>query len=286
LYKIVEKRYLYKDIIMLGVIAPHVTFNAKAGNFIVVIPDEKGERIPLTIYDWDREKGILYMIFQEIGLSTKKLGSLNAGDDIFAVAGPFGRPFHSEKYGNTVVIGGGVGVPAIFPIARQLKADGNKVTSIIGYRTKDLVILENEMRTVSDELMITTNDGSEGIKGFVTTALQSMIDTGEKIDLVVAVGPVVMMRSVSDLTRKYNIKTIVSLNAMMVDGTGMCGGCRVTVGGEVKFACVDGPDFDGHKVDFDQLTNRLGAYKDREKLSLEHSCRLNPDIKKASDGGK
>ncbi|MEI7542342.1 MAG: sulfide/dihydroorotate dehydrogenase-like FAD/NAD-binding protein [bacterium] len=286
MYKIVEKKVLSKDIKLLGVVAPHVTFNAKAGNFIIVIPDEKGERIPLTIYDWNKEKGILYMVFQEIGLSTIKLGKLNVGDDVFAVAGPFGHHFHSEKYGNTVVVGGGVGVPAIYPIARQLRQDGNKVTSIIGYRTKDMVVLEDEMRAVSDELKIATNDGSHGQKGFVTDVLQQMIDKGDKIDLVVAVGPVVMMKAVSDLTKKYSLKTIVSLNAMMVDATGMCGGCRVTVGGEVKFSCVDGPDFDGHKVDFEQLTSRLSAYKDEEKHSLNHNCNLNPGIKAASDGRK
>lgn len=286
MYKIIEKKVLSKDIKLLGVVAPHVTFNAKAGNFIIVIPDEKGERIPLTIYDWNKEKGILYMVFQEIGLSTIKLGKLNVGDDVFAVAGPFGHYFHSEKYGNTVVVGGGVGVPAIYPIARQLRQDGNKVTSIIGYRTKEMVVLEDEMREVSDELKIATNDGSHGQKGFVTDVLQQMIDKGDKIDLVVAVGPVVMMKAVSDLTKKYGLKTIVSLNAMMVDATGMCGGCRVTVGGEVKFSCVDGPDFDGHKVDFEQLTSRLAAYKDEEKHSLNHNCNLNPGIKAAADGRK
>ncbi|HRU39721.1 MAG TPA: sulfide/dihydroorotate dehydrogenase-like FAD/NAD-binding protein, partial [Candidatus Goldiibacteriota bacterium] len=179
MYKIVEKKALSKDIKLLAVEAPHVTFNAKAGNFFVVITDEKGERIPLTIYDWDRDKGILYMVFQEVGLSTIKLGKMNVGDELFAVAGPFGKHFHSANYGNTVVIGGGVGVPAIFPIARQLRKDGNKVISIIGYRTKDLVVLEEEMKTVSDQVIVATNDGSHGQKGLVTDVLQSMIDKGE-----------------------------------------------------------------------------------------------------------
>jgi ferredoxin/flavodoxin---NADP+ reductase len=286
MYKIVEKKALSKDIKLIGVEAGHVTFNAKAGNFIVVIPDEKGERIPLTIYDWDREKEILYMVFQEIGLSTIKLGRLKEGEYIYAVAGPFGKHFHSGKFGNTVVVGGGVGVPAIFPIARQLRADGNKVTSIIGYRTKELVVLEDEMKTVSDSVVVATNDGSHGEKGLVTDVLQSMIDRGEKPDLVVAVGPVVMMKAVSELTKKYSIKTVVSLNAMMVDATGMCGGCRVTVGGETKFSCVDGPDFDGHLVDFNELTSRLSAYKDEEKHSFEHNCRLDNGIKEAADGRK
>jgi len=286
MYKIVEKRSLSKDIKLIGVEAPDVVFNAKAGNFFVVIPDEKGERIPLTIYDWNREKGILYMVFQEIGLSTVKLGRLKIGDNIYAVAGPFGKHFHSAKYGKAAVIGGGVGVPAIFPIARQLKADGNAVTSIIGYRTKDLVVLEEEMKTVSDIVYVATNDGSHGKKGLVTDVLKELIESPDRPDIVVAVGPVVMMKAVSDLTAKYGINTVVSLNAMMVDATGMCGGCRVTVGGETKFACVDGPDFDGHKVDFDQLTSRLQAYKEMEKISEEHHCMLDSGIKEAFDARK
>jgi ferredoxin/flavodoxin---NADP+ reductase len=274
MYEITEARQLTKDIKLFGVHAPHITHNAKAGNFIVVITDEKGERIPLTIYDWDREKGIIYMIFQEIGVSTIKLGKLKKGGHVFAIAGPFGKPFHVEKYGNAVIIGGGVGTPAIFPIARELKKAGNKVTSIIGYRTKELVILAGEIGTVSDRVLVATNDGTMGQKGMVTDALQGLIDAGEKIDVVIAVGPVIMMKAVSDLTKKYNIKTIVSLNAVMVDATGMCGGCRVIVGGEAKFSCVDGPDFDGHQVDFDMLLSRVAAYKDREKEALEHYCRL------------
>ncbi len=286
MYKIVKKSVLSKDIKLLGVEAPDVVYNAKAGNFFVIIPDEKGERIPLTIYDWDKEKGILYMVFQEVGLSTFKLGRMNEGDYVYAVAGPFGRHFHSEKYGNAAVIGGGVGVPAIYPIARQLRNDGNHVTSIIGYRTKEFVVLEEEMKTVSDEVIVATNDGSHGQKGLVTDVLKNLIESPKKPDIVVAVGPVVMMKAVSELTRNYGIKTIVSLNAMMVDATGMCGGCRVSIGGETKFACVDGPDFDGHKVDFDQLTNRLSAYKDMEKISMDHHCKLDSGIKGAFDAGK
>ncbi len=283
MYKIIEKKELAKDIKLIGVEALHITYNAKAGNFIVVIVDEKGERVPLTIYDWDKEKGIVYIVFMEVGASTKKLGLLNAGDYLYAIAGPFGKPFHIDNYGNVVIIGGGVGTPAIFPIARELKKAGNKVTSIIGYRTKELVILEDEMKSVSDEVLIATNDGSYGKQGLVTDVLQKLIDKGEKIDIVIAVGPVIMMKAVSDLTRKYNLKTIVSLNAIMVDATGMCGGCRVTVGGEAKFSCVDGPDFDGHLVDFDQLLTRLSAYKDKEQESLEH-CRLNKRIQESKNG--
>ena len=283
MYKIVEKNILAKDIKMIGVEAPHITYNAKAGNFIVVIVDEKGERVPLTIYDWNKEKGIVYIVFMEVGASTKKLGSLNTGDYLYAIAGPFGKPFHIENYRNVVIIGGGVGTPAIFPIARELKNTGNKVTSIIGYRTKELVILENEMKTVSDEVLIATNDGSYGKKGLVTDVLQDLIDKGQNIDCVIAVGPVIMMKAVSDLTKKYNLKTIVSLNAIMIDATGMCGGCRVTVGGETKFSCVDGPDFDGHLVDFEQLLTRLSAYKDKEQESMEH-CRLNRKIEESKNG--
>lgn len=284
MYKITEVRELSKDIKLFGVEAPHITHNAKAGNFIVVIVDEKGERVPLTIYDWDREKGIVYIVFQEIGHSTRKLGKLKAGDSLFAIAGPFGRPFHVGKYGNTVVIGGGVGTPAIYPIARELRKAGNRVTSVIGYRCRELVILSEEMKTVSDKVIVATNDGSMGIKGFVTDALQGIIDSGEKIDLVVAVGPIVMMKAVSDLTKKYNLKTIVSLNAIMVDATGMCGGCRVAVGGETKFSCVDGPDFDGHLVDFDQLLQRVAAYKDEEKRSVDHHCRIEKSVAEANHG--
>lgn len=278
MYEIVEKKELAKDIKFIGVKAPHITYNAKAGNFIVVIVDEKGERIPLTIYDWDKEKGIVYIVFMEVGTSTKKLGQLNKGDFLYAIAGPFGNPFNIQNYGNVIMIGGGVGVPAIFPIARELKNAGNKVISIIGYRTKELVILEQEMKSVSDEVLIATNDGSYGEKGLVTDVLQSLIDKKEKIDIVIAVGPVVMMKAVSELTKKYNIKTIVSLNAMMIDATGMCGVCRVSVGGQTKFSCVDGPDFDGHLVDFGELMIRLSAYKDKEEESLHH-CRLNKKIK-------
>lgn len=283
MYKITEVRQLSKDIKLFGIEAPHITHNAKAGNFLIVIVDEKGERIPLTIFDWDKEKGIVYIVFQEIGTSTVKLGRLKKGDELYAIAGPFGKPFLLERYGNTVVIGGGVGTPAIFPIARGLRQVGNKVTSIIGYRTKELVILSQEMSTVSDKVLIATNDGSAGQKGLVTDLLQGLIETGEKVDFVVAVGPVVMMKAISELTMKYGIRTVVSLNAIMVDATGMCGGCRVTVGGETKFSCIDGPDFDGHKVDFGKLINRISAYKEHEQTSLDHLCRLDKDVQEAKN---
>jgi ferredoxin--NADP+ reductase len=273
MYKITLKRQLTKDIKLMGILAPHVVRNAKAGNFVIVIPGETGERVPLTIYDWDKESGVVYIIFQEVGVSTVKLGMMNEGDFVYSIAGPLGRHFHIEKYGNVVVVGGGVGVPAIFPIARALRDAGNSVTSITGFRTSELSILEKEMGSVSDAVIIATNDGSSGTKGLVTDVLKALYDKGGKIDLVVAVGPVVMMKAVSELTKQLGIKTIVSLNALMLDGTGMCGGCRVTIGDKVKFSCVDGPDFDGHLVDFNELTSRLSAFKAEEKISLDH-CKI------------
>ena len=273
MYKITLKRQLTKDIKLMGILAPHVVRNAKAGNFVIVIPGETGERVPLTIYDWDKESGVVYIIFQEVGVSTVKLGMMNEGDFVYSIAGPLGRHFHIEKYGNVVVVGGGVGVPAIFPIARALRDAGNSVTSITGFRTSELSILEKEMKSVSDAVIVATNDGSSGTKGLVTDVLKALYDKGGKIDLVVAVGPVVMMKAVSELTKQLGIKTIVSLNALMLDGTGMCGGCRVTIGDKVKFSCVDGPDFDGHLVDFNELTSRLSAFKAEEKISLDH-CKI------------
>ena len=273
MYKITLKKQLSKDIKLMGIEAEHVVKNARAGNFVIVIPHENGERIPLTIYDWDKKTNVVYIIFQEVGVTTAKLGMLNAGDSIYSIAGPLGRHFHVEKYGNVAIVGGGVGVPAIFPIARALKDAGNNVTSIMGFRTKDLILLEKEMESVSNKLLTATNDGSQGQKGLVTDVLLGMINSGTKIDLCVAVGPVIMMKAVSDLTKNYNIKTIVSLNALMMDGTGMCGGCRVTIGGKTKFSCVDGPDFDGHQVDFAELTSRLGTFKEEEKISLHH-CKI------------
>jgi ferredoxin--NADP+ reductase len=273
MYKITLKKQLSKDIKLMGIEAEHVVRNARAGNFVILIPHENGERIPLTIYDWDKKTNVVYIIFQEVGVTTAKLGMLNEGDSIFSIAGPLGRHFHIEKFGNVAIVGGGVGVPAIFPIARALKEAGNTVTSIMGFRTKELIILEKEMESVSNKLLTATNDGSQGQKGLVTDVLLGMINSGVKIDLCVAVGPVIMMKAVSDLTKNYNIRTIVSLNALMMDGTGMCGGCRVTIGGKNKFSCVDGPDFDGHLVDFAELTSRLGTFKEEEKISLHH-CKI------------
>jgi ferredoxin--NADP+ reductase len=273
MYKIVEKKALAPNVKLMGIEAEHVVRNARAGNFIIIVPDAKGERIPLTIYDLDKKKNIVYTIFQELGTTTFKLGRLNVGESVFAVAGPLGKAFTIEKYGRVVMVGGGIGIPAIYPIAKALQQAGNTIISVVGARNKGLLILENEMKNVSSELLVATDDGSYGKKGLVTHILQELIDKKEQIDLVVAVGPVVMMKAVSEVTRPYKIKTIVSLNAMMIDGTGMCGGCRVTVGKDTKFSCVDGPEFDGHLVDFAELTSRLGSFKNEEKESL-HKCKL------------
>ncbi|MCD6572381.1 MAG: sulfide/dihydroorotate dehydrogenase-like FAD/NAD-binding protein [Thermoplasmata archaeon] len=269
MYKIVKKRKLYENIKEIKVEAPLVAREAKPGQFVIVKIDEKGERIPLTIADFDRKKGTVRIIFLEIGKTTKQLGMLNEGDTLATFSGPLGKPSAIKKYGTVVCIGGGVGIASLYPIVRALKEKGNKVISILGARTKDLLILENEIKEYCDEFYITTDDGSKGKKGLVTDALQELIDKQIKIDLVMAVGPVIMMKAVSELTKPYGIKTLVSLNPIMVDGTGMCGSCRVTVGGETKFACVDGPEFDGHKVDFDNLLIRNKRFLEEEGLSLK-----------------
>ena len=234
--------------------------------------DDKGERIPLTIVDSDSEKGTMTIIFQVVGKTTDSLRRLNAGDVIQHVLGPLGHPTEIENFGTAVCVGGGVGVGVVYPIAAALKKAGNKVISIIGARTKDLLILEEEMKEVSDQLLVATDDGSYGFHGFVSAVLQDLIDSGEKIDRVFAIGPVPMMRVICNVTRPYRIKTIVSLNPIMVDATGMCGACRVSVGGKTKFTCVDGPEFDGHEVDFDLLMSRLRMYCDQEKQAIEN-CR-------------
>ncbi|MFH0765265.1 MAG: sulfide/dihydroorotate dehydrogenase-like FAD/NAD-binding protein [Calditrichota bacterium] len=281
MFKIIKKQVLAEGVKDIWVEAPQIARKRLAGQFVVVRVNERGERIPLTIVDSDAESGTLRLIFQEVGKTTYLLGDQDVGDYIQDVVGPLGKPTHVEKFGTVVCIGGGIGVAPVFPIAKALKAEGNRVLSIIGARTRDLLILEEEMRNVSDKLIVTTDDGSYMIKGFVTDALQSLIDQGEKINQVVAIGPVVMMRAVSRLTQKYNLPTVVSLNSTMVDGTGMCGGCRVTVGAKTRFVCVEGPEFDGHQVDFDELMQRQNAYLSQERDSAErylkehrHHCRL------------
>ena len=275
MFQIVAKKELNPTVTLMEVNAPFIAKKALAGQFIIFRLDALGERIPLTIADYDREKGTVTIIFQKVGLSTKMLGDMQVGDYISDFVGPLGMPTELDGYQKAVVIGGGVGCAIAYPQAKALHQKGAKVDVIAGFRNKDIVILEEEMSAVSDHLYITTDDGSYGEKGFVTDKLRSLIEAGNQYDVVIAIGPVPMMKFVSNLTKEYGIKTIVSLNPIMIDGTGMCGGCRVTVDGKVRFACVDGPDFDGHLVDFDELMNRNSIYKQREAEEMEtHSCRL------------
>lgn len=275
MFKIVYKRELSPGIFHMDIEAPRVAKKAKAGQFIVLRVDEKGERIPLTIADFDRDNGTITLIFQAVGASTMELSKRNVGDSIVDFVGPLGQPSEiSAGMGTIVCIGGGIGVAPVYPIARAMHEAGNKVISIMGARTKDILIFEDRMRAISDEVLIATDDGSYGIKGFVTTALQQLVDRGEKIDQVTAIGPGIMMKSVCDATRPLGIKTIVSLNPIMVDGTGMCGGCRVQVGDEMKFACVDGPEFDGHLVDFGNLMSRGRMFREEEAKAKDHVCNI------------
>jgi len=275
---IVEKEQLSEKVHRIVVETPRVAKKRKAGQFVLVRGHERGERIPLTIADADPVRGTITLIFQEVGKTTALLGTLKVGDILLDVVGPLGQPTHIEKFGTAVAVGGGIGVAEVYPIARALREAGNAVVSIIGARTKSLVILEEEMREVSDELLVATDDGSYGHHGFVTHVLQELIDEGRPIDLVIAVGPVPMMQAACEVTRPHRIRTLVSLNPVMVDGTGMCGGCRVQVGGETKFTCVDGPEFDGHLVDFDELVKRQSMYVPLEKQSYE--CYLEEAAKK------
>jgi len=269
MYEILEKKAMSETVKLMKIKAPLVAKKAKAGQFIILRIDEKGERIPLTIADFDRKKGTVTMIFMEVGKTTKQLGTLNVGGYLLNFVGPLGQPSEIEKYGTVVCIGGGVGIAPLYPIVRELKKAGNYVISILGARNEKLLMLEKEIKENSDELHICTDDGSKGHKGFVSDVLQKLIDDGKRINIVWAIGPVIMMKVVAGVTKKYNLKTIVSLNPIMVDGTGMCGGCRVSIGGETKFACVDGPEFDGHLVDFDNLMLRNRRFVCEE----EESCK-------------
>ncbi|MTI94887.1 MAG: sulfide/dihydroorotate dehydrogenase-like FAD/NAD-binding protein [Firmicutes bacterium] len=265
MFKIIEKQELAPTLKLFRVEAPMIARRAQPGQFVILRVHEQGERIPLTIADFDREQGTITLVFQEVGHSTQLLGALAVGDSIPDLLGPLGEPTEHPEGKNVVCIGGGVGVAPVYPEAKALHEQGYNVTTIIGARTAELLFFEAEMAAVSNQAFVTTDDGSKGHKGFVTDVLQKLIDEGKKPDFVIAVGPIPMMRAVAELTRKYEIKTIVSLNSMMVDGTGMCGGCRVTVGGEVKFTCVDGPAFDAHELDFDEQVRRLEMYKEMEK---------------------
>jgi ferredoxin--NADP+ reductase len=270
LNKIIEMRKLAPSINLLKLGVPEITRKAKAGQFVVLRINEEGERIPMSITDLDSETGILTIIFQEVGKSTAHLATLKKGDVLVDVVGPLGIPTHIENFGTALCIGGGIGIAPVHFIAKSLKQKGNKVISIIGARSKNLLILEDEMRKLSDEFLISTDDGTYGHHGFVTDLLTSLLsDRRSEIDFIMAIGPVVMMRAVCKITQLHRIKTMVSLNPIMVDATGMCGACRVTVGGKTQFACVDGPDFDGHKVDFDELIKRQNMYLKQEKIAME-----------------
>lgn len=272
MFKIIRKKQLNEQVVLFEIEAPFIAAKAEAGQFIIFRLDELGERVPLTIADYDRKKGTITIIFQTVGASTMMLGELNEGDCISDVVGPLGV---ATEYGDNIkkvaVIGGGVGCAIAYPQAKKLHNMGVDVDLIAGFRSKDIIILEDEMKAVSTNLHICTDDGSYGSKGFVTDKLKELIESGNKYDEVIAIGPVIMMKFISKLTELYGIKTIVSLNPIMIDGTGMCGGCRVTVDGKIRYACVDGPDFDGHKVDFDELMKRNSTYKKQE---AEHVCRL------------
>ena len=271
-YKILSKKELCPNQFEIKVDAPYVVRNAKAGQFIIFRADENSERVPLTIADVDKGKGELTLVFMAVGYSTKLLASLNEGDEIHDIVGPLGQPTHIEKYGTVVCLAGGYGAAPCYLIAKAFKDAGNKVYMIMGARNKDLIFWQDKMKNACTELFITTDDGTLGEKGFVTQVLDRIIKN-EKVDYAIAVGPMPMMRAVADLTRDKGIYTEASMNPIMVDGTGMCGACRVTVGGETKFACVDGPDFDAHKIDFDEVINRTRIYKDQEKKRCEN-CNL------------
>ncbi|MDO8716791.1 MAG: sulfide/dihydroorotate dehydrogenase-like FAD/NAD-binding protein [Dehalococcoidales bacterium] len=276
MYPILFRQDLAPKIHLFKISAPAVVRKAKAGQFIVLRIDEKGERIPLTIADWDEKEGSVTIVFMEVGTSTTHLAALKTGDSILNFVGPLGLPTHIEKFGTVVCVGGGVGVAPIFPIARALRQAGNKVISVLGSRCQDILFWEDRLRSVSDQLIVTTDDGSCGLKGVVTVPLKELLEDSEKIDRVIAIGPAVMMKFCARTTQPFGVKTVVSLNSIMVDGTGMCGSCRVSVGGVTKFACVDGPEFDGHAVDWDLLAARQRMYIEEEKCSFEQWLAKHP----------
>ena len=274
MYQILKKRRLSSNVVLLVIDAPYVAKKAEPGQFIILRVDAEGERIPLTISEYDREKGTITIVVQEVGATTIKLGQMEEGDCLHDFVGPLGIASELEGYKRAAVVGGGLGCAIAYPQAKKLHELGCKVDLIAGFKNTDAIILEEEMRNASTNLYVMTDDGSNGNKGFVTTKLQELLEAGEKYDVVIAIGPMIMMKFVSETTRPFGVKTIVSMNTIMVDGTGMCGGCRLTVGGETKFACVDGPDFDGHQVDFDEAMRRAAIYKPQEQAARDHQCNL------------
>jgi len=273
---VISKKRLCRNVVWMEIKAERVAAKAKPGQFVIVRVDEKGERVPLTIFQRNLDRGTVELIFQEVGKTTLKLGRLNVGDSILDIVGPLGKPVQERHYGSVAVIGGGVGAAEAYPVAQALKKAGNHVTAILGARSADLLILEEEFKVLADEVYLTTDDGSKGLKGTVVDALKDLITQRGKIDLVYAVGPAVMMKAVSEATKPHGIRTLVSLNPIMVDGTGMCGSCRVSVGGETKLTCVDGPEFDGHEVDFEQLMARQRMYLEAEKKALQRFLEESP----------
>lgn len=275
MYKIVKKQQLSENVFRMDIEAPLIAAERKAGQFIILqVNTEYGERVPLTIADADPIAGTITIIFQTVGATTMKLAKLNEGDCLPALLGPLGKPTHVEKRGHVVCVGGGIGVAPMHPIAQAMKAAGNKVTIIMGARNKELLIMEEEMSKIADELIIVTDDGSYGRKGLVTEPLKELCESeNNKPDEAIVIGPPIMMKFCALTTKPYNVPTVASLNTIMIDGTGMCGGCRITVGGETKFVCVDGPEFDAHQVDFDQMMKRLSAYKPQEERARDHVCR-------------
>jgi NAD(P)H-flavin reductase len=272
-YTILEKKQIAPQVHLMKVLAPDVAKAAKAGQFIILRIDETSERIPLTIADFDADEGYVTIIFQEMGKTTKQLAQMTDRDVLLDFVGPLGRHADVRKLGTVILVGGGVGIAPVYPQVKAYRDAGNKVISVIGARNKDLLILENEMQAASDELYIATDDGSKGHHGFVTDVAKKILDSGEKIARIVVIGPPILMKVAAGMTAPYGVETIVSLNPIMIDGTGMCGGCRVSVGGETKFACVDGPEFDAHKVDFNLLMSRLGLYRPEEAQCQEnHQC--------------
>ena len=274
MFEILKKKALNPTVTLMEIYAPRVAKKAEPGQFIILRTDEDGERIPLTVADYDREKGSITIIFQIVGATTEKLNHMNEGDCLHDFVGPLGRATHTDGLKKVCVVGGGVGCAIAYPVAKKLHSLGCQVHTVTGFRTKELVILEDEFRAVSDKMLLMTDDGSAGNKGLVTEALKELIEDGEEYDEVITIGPLVMMKFVCALTKEYGIKTVASMNPIMIDGTGMCGGCRLSVGGKTVFACVDGPEFDGHLIDFDEAISRSDMYKSFERKKHETTCNL------------